>query len=146
MAVLLTIDPSKATEINPQTAPSALLRIGFEDLAEGSGGTYDHHNPVTGLLQATIPLAGKAEIDLAVARAKAAAEAWRRWRPEARREALIKLADLIEQNVDEFARLAALDGGMTLATGAEIAMLSVFRATVRRAAAPGWMSICAIKL
>ena len=123
MAVLLTIDPSKATEINPQTAPSALLRIGFEDLAEGSGGTYDHHNPVTGLLQATIPLAGKAEIDLAVARAKAAAEAWRRWRPEARREALIKLADLIEENVGDFARLAALDGGMTLATGTEIAML-----------------------
>ena len=124
MAVLRTIDPTKATEINHLTAPSALLRIGFKDLTEGSGGTYDHHNPVTGRLQATIPLAGKTEIDHAVARAKDAAEAWRRLRPEARREVLIKLADLIEQNVDEFAHLAALDGGMTLATGREIAMLS----------------------
>ena len=124
MSTLLTIAPSEATEIAPHTAPFALLRIGFEDLKEGSGGTYDHHNPVTGRLQATIPLAGKAEIDLAVTRAKAAAEDWRRWRPEARREVLIKLADLIEENVDEFARLAALDGGMTLATGSYIAMLS----------------------
>ena len=110
--------------MDTQAAPSAALRIGFEDLTEGSGGTYEHHNPVSGRLQATIPLAGKIEIDRAVARAKDAAQAWRRWRPEARREALIKLADLIEENVGDFARLAALDGGMTLATGTEIAMLS----------------------
>ena len=110
--------------MDTQAAPSAALRIGFEDLTEGSGGTYEHHNPVSGRLQAIIPLAGKIEIDRAVARAKDAAQAWRRWRPEARREALIKLADLIEENVGDFARLAALDGGMTLATGTEIAMLS----------------------
>ena len=42
--------------------PSAMIRIGNDDLDTGSGGTYDHYNPVSGELQATIPLAGKAEI------------------------------------------------------------------------------------
>ena len=45
---------------------SALLRIGNEDLSEGSGGGYQHLNPVSGELQAMIPLAGKAEMDRAV--------------------------------------------------------------------------------
>ncbi len=106
------------------SAPTALLRIGNDDLANGSGGVFEHRNPVTGAHQAYIPLAGKVEVDQAVARAKAAFEDWRRFRPEGRREILIKLAQLINQNVEEFARLAALDGGTPLASGRGMAMLS----------------------
>ena len=107
-----------------ESAPSAMLRIGADDLAEGSGGVYEHHNPVTGLPQASIPLAGKAEVDQAVAKAVAAAEAWRRWAPEARREVLLKLGNLINAHLDDFARLAALDGGTPLMAGMGMAMLS----------------------
>ncbi len=32
---------------------TALLRIGNEDLTTGSGGAYQHHNPVSGAAQAT---------------------------------------------------------------------------------------------
>lgn len=106
------------------STPSAMLRIGNDDLADASGGVFEHRNPVTGAHQAYIPLAGKAEVDQAVARAKAAFEDWRRMRPEGRREILIRLAQLINQNIDEFARLAALDGGTPLASGRGMAMLS----------------------
>ena len=44
--------------------------------------------------------------------------------PEARREMLNKLARLVNENVDEFARLAALDGGTPLPAGKGMAMLS----------------------
>jgi len=101
-----------------------MLRIGATDVSQGSGGTYTHCNPVTGAPQADIPLAGKAEMDAAVDRAKAAFEGWRRTPPEARREMMLKLAQLINAHVDEFARLAALDGGTPLPAGMGMAMLS----------------------
>jgi aldehyde dehydrogenase (NAD+) len=110
--------------MNVQQTPSAFLRIGNEDIATGTGGTYDHHNPVTGDFQATIPLAGAEEMNQAVERAAAAAEEWRRWRPEARRNVILKLGALVRENAPEFARLAALDGGTPLAGGMHMALLS----------------------
>jgi aldehyde dehydrogenase (NAD+) len=101
-----------------------MLRIGDEDLETGSGGTYEHRNPVSGEVQATIPLAGKAEVDRAVAKAVSVAGEWRRWRPEARRDVLAKLAALIRENAAEFGRLAALDGGTPLMAGTHMASLS----------------------
>jgi aldehyde dehydrogenase (NAD+) len=97
--------------------PAVRLRIGNEDLATGSAGVYQHLNPVTQQVQAEIPLAGKAEIDLAVDKAEAAFEAWRRTAPEARRDILTRLAQLIRTHDQEFARMAALDGGTPLAGG-----------------------------
>lgn len=107
-----------------QNAPTSSLHIGGEDFTQGSGGVYEHHHPVTGKLQAKVPLAGSAEMDLAVERADEAFEAWRCWRPEARREVIRKLALLIRENAAEFARLAALDGGTPIAAGMHMAMLS----------------------
>jgi aldehyde dehydrogenase (NAD+) len=97
--------------------PTALLRIGNEDVATGSGGTYTHRHPLTGEAQAQIPLAGQAEMDRAVSRAAAAFEDWRNWKPEARRDVLIRLTALIRENKAEFARLAALDNGTPLTGG-----------------------------
>jgi aldehyde dehydrogenase (NAD+) len=95
----------------------AMLRVGDQDLATASGGTFDHRHPVSGHIQATIPLAGETEVNQAVDAAVAAFEDWRRWRPEARRDVLLKLAQLIRDNRDEFARLAAHDGGTPLVAG-----------------------------
>jgi aldehyde dehydrogenase (NAD+) len=99
------------------TIPQVSLHIGGEVRATGSGGTHDHLNPVSGKVQATIPLAGPAEVDEAVAKAEAAREGWRRTAPEVRREILNKLADLMEANRDAFAHAAALDGGTPLMMG-----------------------------
>ncbi len=101
-----------------------MLRIGYDDLAEGSAGFHEHLNPVSGAPQAKVPLAGRAEIDRAVEKAASVAEEWRRWKPEARRAVLQKIASGIRDNAEEYARLAALDGGTPLMAGMGMAMLS----------------------
>lgn len=105
--------------------PQVTLHIGHRTLSEGSGGSFNHINPVSGEVQAAIPLAGQQEVDMAVAAAEAAREQWRTTRPEARREILVKLGQLIEENMEEFARLAALDGGTPLGGGMAGAQLAL---------------------
>ncbi|MDE2465769.1 MAG: aldehyde dehydrogenase, partial [Alphaproteobacteria bacterium] len=110
--------------MDKHNSPAAFLRIGHQELAQGSGGFFEHRHPVEGHVQAKVPLAGKAEVDRAVEKAAAVFEQWRNWKPEARREVLLKLANLIRENLQEFARLAAIDGGTPLMSGMGMAMLS----------------------
>ncbi|KDA01740.1 aldehyde dehydrogenase family protein [Hyphomonas oceanitis] len=107
------------------TLPDVKIWIGHKGLSSGSGGTHAHLNPVTGEKQADIPLAGKAEVDQAVETAAEAFKTWRMTRPEQRRDILNKFAELIDQHKDEFAALAAKDGGTPLMGGMGMAMLSV---------------------
>ena len=99
------------------TIPTVHLHLGHDQRTTGSGGTRDHIHPVTGEVLARIPLAGPAEVEEAVAKAAAAQEAWRNFAPEARRDMLFRLADLVEAKTAEFARMAALDGGTPLIQG-----------------------------
>ena len=46
-----------------ETRPTVFLRIGSECLERGSGGTFDHVDPSTGLVDDRIPHAGSAEVD-----------------------------------------------------------------------------------
>jgi len=98
-------------------APAVHLHIGGVPRTSGSGGTHDHLHPVKQVVQASIPLAGASEVDEAVKLAQAAQEGWRRTRPETRRDILNRLADLLEANKAELARMAALDGGTPLNAG-----------------------------
>jgi len=91
--------------------PKAFLRYGSKVLETGTGGSFEHRHPFTQEVQAQIPLAGAAEVNEAVELADSVAEEWRRWAPEARRDVLVKLADLLIEHRQEFAELAALDGG-----------------------------------
>jgi aldehyde dehydrogenase (NAD+) len=94
-----------------RTRPPVYLRVGGERLTTGSGGTFDHIDPSTGLVDATIPLAGPDDIDRAIAIAQSAFEKWRHTPPTERRRLLLRLADLIEENKHEFQRRAAMDNG-----------------------------------
>lgn len=94
--------------------PQVVLRIGAELRREGSGGVFEHVNPATARVQATVPLAGPAEIDAAASAAASAFVEWRRWRPAARRDALIRLAQRIELNRAELKRIAALENATPL--------------------------------
>ncbi|MDR7167348.1 aldehyde dehydrogenase (NAD+) [Nocardia kruczakiae] len=94
-----------------RTPPAVHLRINGEKLATGAGGTHDHISPATGRVDATIPLADKAEIEQAVTAAHEAYQSWKRTPAAHRRALLLKLADLIEENTEEFARRATLDNG-----------------------------------
>ncbi|WP_242124053.1 aldehyde dehydrogenase family protein [Sphingobium sp. Sx8-8] len=105
--------------------PSVHLHLGHEQRRSGSGGTHPHLNPVTQKPQADVPLAGAAEVEEAVAKAEAAFDGWRRTRPEVRRDILNRLADLMDAHKEEFARMAALDGGTPLMGGIRGAEMAV---------------------
>jgi aldehyde dehydrogenase (NAD+) len=87
------------------------LIIGKERLESASGGTYQHVNPSTGRVQATIPMAGVDEVDQAVAAAREALTEWRRWNPVDRRRVLLRFAALVREHVDELAVMASLEMG-----------------------------------
>jgi aldehyde dehydrogenase (NAD+) len=102
-----------------KAVPSVSLRVGDEVLSEGSGGTYAHVDPSTGLIDSVIPMAGPHEVDRAVERADEAFRLWRATKPAERRRLLLKLADLIDANKDEFIRRAVLDNGTPVKTARE---------------------------
>ncbi len=97
--------------------PKVSLHIGGIPHDSGSGGTHAHLSPVTGKVQATIPLAGPDEIEAAVVVAQAVREEWRKTRPEVRRDILNRLANLMEANKGALSEAAALDGGTPLVAG-----------------------------
>jgi acyl-CoA reductase-like NAD-dependent aldehyde dehydrogenase len=76
-----------------------------------SGETLATVNPHDNTLIADVALAGKADIDKAVAAATSAFPAWSRMSAADRGRILLRLADLIEDNAEDLARLESLDTG-----------------------------------
>lgn len=70
--------------------------------------------PATGEQIGTAPEGKEAEIDAAVAAARAAFKTWGPMKPSERQRILHRFADAIEQNGDELARLQTLDVGRPL--------------------------------
>lgn len=89
--------------------------IGGEKLA-GSATTIPTYNPATGEEIAAVGSATLADVDRAVAAARAALNDpdWSGLLPAQRADVLFKIADLIEANADELARLETLDQGQPL--------------------------------
>lgn len=79
-----------------------------------SGETLATLNPHDNTLITEVSMAGKADIDKAVAAAEKAFPAWSRMSAMDRGRILLKLADLIETNAEELARLESLDTGHPL--------------------------------
>lgn len=99
----------------PGINPEVKLRIGEEALDSGSGGMFGHVYPGDGRVRAQVPLAGITEMERAVVAAAEAFETWRRWIPADRRDALLRLADLVDANADELVALSALENGTPVA-------------------------------
>ena len=79
-----------------------------------SGAYLDDINPSTEEVIAQIPDSDERDVDDAVQAAKQAFPAWSRTPAAERSKLLLKLADLIEQNLDELARIEAMDSGKPL--------------------------------
>ena len=81
-----------------------------------SGQTFPTYDPATGDVICQVAAGDKADIDLAVKAARAAFETgpWRKFTASERGRLLWKLADLLEKNLEEFARLESLDNGKPL--------------------------------
>jgi acyl-CoA reductase-like NAD-dependent aldehyde dehydrogenase len=85
--------------------------------AAADGRTFDTLDPSTGSAIASVPLGGQAEVDAAIAAARAAfapSAPWRRMSAADRGRRMTALADLIEANADELAELESLDNGKPL--------------------------------
>ena len=76
-----------------------------------SGRTGPVYNPATGEVQARVDLASTAEVDAAVAAAKAAFPAWRATSLSRRSEILFRTRELIDANRKELASLLTLEHG-----------------------------------
>jgi malonate-semialdehyde dehydrogenase (acetylating)/methylmalonate-semialdehyde dehydrogenase len=82
----------------------------------GAGGRVGQvFDPNSGAVQAQVPLGGKAELDRAVAAAKAAQPAWAATNPQRRARVMFEFKRLVEANLDELAHLLSSEHGKVLA-------------------------------
>jgi aldehyde dehydrogenase (NAD+) len=102
------------TEVNVTPSVTKLL-INNRWVPSESGKTFATINPSTGEEICQVAEADAIDVDKAVKAARAAFEGpWRKMRASERGRLLYRLADLIEANADELARLETLDNGKPL--------------------------------
>lgn len=75
----------------------------------------DVFDPSTGQIQAKVPMAGKSDIDAAVASAVEAQKGWAAWNPQRRARVLMRFIELVNDTIDELAELLSREHGKTLA-------------------------------
>src|SRR5207248_313110 len=107
----------KVTETPTIAPPIAKAANFFNGEWQGSAATewQDVLNPATGDVIAQVPLSDGAEVTKVIEAAAAAYPAWRRTPPEDRIQPLFKLKQLLEEHVDELARILTQENGKTVA-------------------------------
>jgi acyl-CoA reductase-like NAD-dependent aldehyde dehydrogenase len=93
--------------------PRSQLFIDGRFLPAASGETFDNLNPATGRSLGAVASGDAADVDRAVASARAAFRkgAWAHQPPKARKKVLLRLADLMLEHREELALLETLDMG-----------------------------------
>jgi aldehyde dehydrogenase (NAD+) len=103
-----------ATATQANIEPGKLL-IGGEWREPAGGKTFETVNPATGEVLTTVAEGSPADVDAAVQAARKAfddmAGPWRKMSASERGRLLWKIAELVEQNIDELAQLETLDNG-----------------------------------
>jgi aldehyde dehydrogenase (NAD+) len=94
--------------------PSGALLIGDDWVTGSSGGTYDHVYAATGRVNATIEMAGEAEINRAVQSSWDAHRQWISLTVDRRRDLLIDLADAVHEHSDELSRINTHDSAVPI--------------------------------
>ncbi len=85
--------------------------VGGEFVDSSSGETMEVLNPATGEVIAEVPRGTAEDVDRAVEAAKKAWGGWQGKTPKDRMELLLKLADVIDENAEELARLESRNVG-----------------------------------
>ena len=90
--------------------------IDGERRAAQSGRSFATANPADGMVLANLPACDAADVDAAVAAARSAFEdgRWSKLHPAERKAAILRLATLIEQNLNELAVMESLDSGKAI--------------------------------
>jgi acyl-CoA reductase-like NAD-dependent aldehyde dehydrogenase len=102
------------------------LFIGGKRVTRSSGGSHHHIYPATGQPNATVLLAGAAEMDDAVTSARDAQRAWMSLTVDRRRDMLIDLADVVHEHLDELAVLNVHDYAVPISFAGTAHMLEWF--------------------
>jgi gamma-glutamyl-gamma-aminobutyraldehyde dehydrogenase len=113
---------SEVRTLNDYTALARDLEMSGRAFIDGrfvdaqSGNTLATTNPATGEILTHLAACDEADVDIAVAKARAAFERgdWRHVAPAERKTILLALADLIEQQTESLALLESLDSGKPL--------------------------------
>jgi aminomuconate-semialdehyde/2-hydroxymuconate-6-semialdehyde dehydrogenase len=83
-------------------------------VAPASGAHLDNYNPSTGKVYAYCPDSDERDVDQAYDAANAAFESWSNAPTEKRSRILLRIADLVEKNIDRFAEAETIDQGKPL--------------------------------
>ncbi|MGZ8197848.1 MAG: CoA-acylating methylmalonate-semialdehyde dehydrogenase [Burkholderiales bacterium] len=107
---------NKPMEVKAETVP---MWINGRKEAAKSARTGEVTNPATGTVVRTVPFCNAADVDTAVASAKAAFPGWRKTPSLRRARILMRYRELLEQHRDELAALITEEHGKTIvdATG-----------------------------
>ena len=111
MSEMLSTDQWKAKAAGLSLQNKAF--IGGQYVASASGETFDCISPRDGSLLTQVANCSEEDVDRAVAAARTAFEKgdWRNMAPKDRKAALLKFAQLIEDDMEELALLETLDMG-----------------------------------
>ena len=93
--------------------------VGGEWVDAVEGGTMEVLNPATGEAIAEVPRGTQGDVDRAVEAAKKALPEWLETTPGERAEALLKLADAIDEHADELGELESQNAGKPLEAAKE---------------------------
>ena len=131
MATALKVVPPEET-VTKFVARKHKMLINGKWVDSASGKRFPTYNPATGEVLAEVAEGDRADINRAVEAARNAFEngPWPRLTPSERGRMIWKLADLIEENLEEFAELESLDNGkpLTIARVADIPLaVDLFR-------------------
>ena len=111
MDTLTALSGSPTKPMGAYPGPTKLL-IDGKWLDAASGKTFETRNPATGELLAHVAEGDAEDINRAVAAARRAFNGpWSSMKPNERQLLLLKLADLVDKNIEEFAQLDTLDMG-----------------------------------
>jgi phenylacetaldehyde dehydrogenase len=116
------------TALSPEVAEFVAkqhkLLIGGQWIAPAAGGSFPVYDPATDEVVAHVADGGPEDVNRAVAAARTAFDGgpWRRMTASERGRLIWKLADLMEQHLEEFAQLDSLDNGkpLTIARAADV--------------------------
>ncbi len=109
----LSIDPRLSTRTADFVSSDHRMLIDGRFVAAASAKTFPVFNPATGEVITHVPEAEAEDVDRAVAAARRAFDEgpWPRMSPSERGRLLWKVADLVEEHLDELAELESLDNG-----------------------------------
>jgi phenylacetaldehyde dehydrogenase len=115
MSAAIASQPAPSPQVAAFLERGPRLLIGGEWVESRSGSVVPVFDPATGQQVATVPDANAADVDRAVAAARAAFEggAWPAMLAAERETLLWRLSDLVEAHAEELAELESIDNGKT---------------------------------